>query len=64
MRQQAGKSREIFFEHLRLGNYHKVVAVDGMTGIEVTIMGPAGTDQKRLESVALRKLKMRLEKDK
>lgn len=51
---------EIYFEHITLGNSTKVSAVDAATGIEVSIMGPAGTDRKTLEGLALRKLLMRM----
>jgi uncharacterized protein DUF6898 len=57
------KSGEIYFEHLQLGIYHKVVAVDADSGVEVTVMGPARTNPKQLEDVALRKLQMRMAKD-
>ena len=54
------KKGEIYFEYITLGNSTKVSAVDAATGTEVSIMGPAGTDRKTLESLALRKLLMRM----
>jgi len=60
---QEKKSGEIYFEHLQLGIYRKVVAIDADSGIEVTVMGPAGAVKKRIEEIALRKLRMRLEKN-
>ncbi len=59
---QNQKSGGTYFEHLRLGNYYKIVAIDANTGVEVTVMGPANGNIKRLEDIALRKLNMRLEK--
>ncbi len=60
---QKKNSGDIYFEHIQLGVYHKVVAVDADSGVEVSIMGPAGTNPRQLEDVALRKLRMRLAKD-
>jgi len=59
---QKNKPGDIYFEHFQLGIYHKVVAVDADSGVEVTVMGPARTNRKQLEDVALRKLQMRLDK--
>ena len=39
----------------------RVCAVDAGTGIEVVIMGPATASQNDLKTLALRKLKARLE---
>jgi hypothetical protein len=52
--------REVFFELTRLGSTVKVVAIDGATGIEVSVMGPASAAQSDLERLALAKLKARL----
>ncbi len=55
---------EIYFEHTIIGAYHKVSAIDSRTGIEVSITGATGADQKGLEDMALRKLRLRLEREK
>ena len=47
----------------RLGSTVKVVAIDGTTGTEVAVMGPASAAQSDLERLALAKLKARLAKD-
>ena len=55
--------REIYFEHRIVGAYHKVSAIDSLTGTEVSIIGAAGADQNGLENMALRKLRLRLERE-
>ena len=55
-----GHSREVYFEFTAIGGSVKVVAIDGATGIEVTVMGPASAAQADLERLALGKLKARL----
>jgi hypothetical protein len=50
----------VYFEHTRLGASVKVVALDGATGIEVSIVGPASASQSSLEQLALAKLKARI----
>jgi hypothetical protein len=52
--------REVFFELTRLGSTVKVVAIDGATGTEVSIIGPSSAAQSDLERLALAKLKVRL----
>ena len=54
--------REVYFELTRLGSTVKVVAIDGTTGTEVAVMGPASAAQSDLERLALAKLKVRLAK--
>ncbi len=46
----------IYFEFIRQGAYVKVVAIDAASGLEVSIVGAAGTPQADLERLALRKL--------
>jgi len=52
--------REVFFELTRLGSSVKVVAIDGATGTEVSVVGPANAAQSDLERLALSKLRARL----
>jgi len=57
------ESREVYFEFTAIGGAVKVIAIDGATGTEVTIMGPAGAAQVDLEQLALAKLKARLARE-
>ena len=54
--------QEVYFEMTRVGGAVRVAAIDGATGIEVTIMGPASALQSDLQQLALAKLKVRLAK--
>ncbi len=56
------KNRGVIFEFTQLGNCIKVVAVDTITGLEVTIMGPKTASQAYLERTALAKLRYVLNK--
>jgi hypothetical protein len=51
---------DVYFELTRLGPTAKVVAIDGATGTEVTVIGPSSAAQSDLERLALAKLKARL----
>jgi len=64
LRDKKELQREIYFEHMIVGAYHKVSAIDSLTGLEVSITGAKGAAQKDLESIAMRKLRMRLEREK
>ena len=56
-----GSGREIIFEFVPMGGSVKASAIDVATGIEVQVVGPAGTAaQASLQRVALAKLKQRL----
>lgn len=55
---QGGReAREVYFELYPVGDSMKVSAVDGATGTEVSIVGPANLPQSELERVALNKLR-------
>jgi hypothetical protein len=54
---------EVYFEFTRVGASVKVAAIDGATGIEVTVVGPAAAAPSDLERLALAKLKARLAKE-
>lgn len=60
-----GSNRDhgVIFEFIPLGNAVKVSAVDTATGVEVSIVGPANAPRDHLETVALKKLRWRLEAD-
>jgi len=54
---------EVYFEFTRIGASVKVAAIDGVTGIEVAVVGPASAAPSDLERLALAKLKARLAKE-
>jgi hypothetical protein len=55
--------REVYFEFVKLGNAVKVTAIDSVTAIEVSVMGPANAAKSDLERIALRKLEARLKRE-
>jgi hypothetical protein len=52
----------IYFEFTVQGAYVKVAAIDADSGVEVSIVGAAGTPQADLERIARRKLDNALKK--
>jgi hypothetical protein len=52
--------REVYFEFTAIGATVKVVAIDAVTGTEVTVVGPANAARSDLQRLALGKLKLRL----
>jgi len=54
---------QVYFEMTRVGGAVRVAAIDGATGIEVTVMAPASASQSDLQQLALAKLKARLKKE-
>ena len=54
---------QVYFEMTRVGSAVRVAAIDGATGIEVTVMAPASASQSDLQQLALAKLKARLKKE-
>jgi hypothetical protein len=56
-------AREVYFEFVAIGNAVKVTAIDSLTGIEVSAMGPVSAAQADLQQLALQKLKMRLKRE-
>jgi hypothetical protein len=61
---QTREQRLVYFEHIALGGSVKVTAIDSVTAIEVSIVGPAGAAKADLERLALRKLQARLKREK
>jgi hypothetical protein len=49
--------QEILFEFVVQGSTVKVTAIDGETGQEVSILGPAGGSRVALQAAALQKLR-------
>lgn len=59
----AGGDREVYFEFTAIGQTVKVTAIDSVTGIEVSTMGPVSASQADLKRLALAKLKARLARE-
>jgi hypothetical protein len=57
----APSGREILFEFTIVGAAIRAVAIDSVTGIEVSIMGPANAARADLQQLLLRKLKARID---
>jgi hypothetical protein len=57
---QPGQPRDVYFEFTVVGSTVRVAAIDGQTGMEVVVMGPAAARKADLEKLALAKLKARL----
>jgi hypothetical protein len=53
---------EIFIEFVIQGNFVKATAIDGTTGTEASIVGPASAPQAALADAARRKLEYLLRK--
>ena len=59
-----GGSREVIFEFKPIGGSVKLTAVDVASGIEVSVVGPAGpASHRELERIALQKLQQRVGRD-
>jgi hypothetical protein len=58
-----GEQRQVYFEHIAVGNSVRVVAIDSLTAVEVSIIGPLSAAKSDLERLALQKLKTRLARD-
>ena len=53
---------DVIFEYIQIGNSTRVVAVDAVTGTEVTVQVPSNMSSFDMQSVALKKLIYVLEK--
>jgi hypothetical protein len=56
----ADEPGEVYFEFTAIGRSVKVAAIHAATGVEVSVVGPAGAARADLERLALAKLKARL----
>lgn len=54
---------EVYFEITVIGVSAKVTAVDAKTGIEVTVIAPAGASRSDMQKLALAKLKARIARE-
>jgi hypothetical protein len=57
------EQREVYFEFVAIGNAVKVTAIDSLTGVEVSTMGPTSASQADLQQLALQKLRMKLRRE-
>jgi len=57
------ESREVFFEITFVGVTAKVAAIDGASGVEVSVFGPAHAAETELKRLALAKLRARLARE-
>ena len=57
----ASGHREVLFEFRPAGNQIRVAAIDATTGIEVIIIAPVNTSEAQMKTVALTKLRRRLD---
>lgn len=55
--------REIYFEFRPLGNVVKVIALDALTSVEVSIPAPANMPERLLQARALKRLEYVLRKE-
>ena len=62
MPQKGSYLREVLFEFVVRGNFVKVMAVDPLTGTEVSIVGDSRTSKSTLQRVATKKLEMVLKR--
>jgi len=53
---QGPPRRDIFVEFVVQGAYVKATAIDGTSGLEASVVGPAGASREALSAAALRKL--------
>ncbi|MBI2236056.1 MAG: hypothetical protein HYU60_03725 [Magnetospirillum sp.] len=54
--------RQVLFEFTRIGNTVKVTALDSISLVEVSVIGPATASQAQMKTAALRKLDYMLAK--
>jgi hypothetical protein len=57
------EEREVYFEFIAVGNAVKVTAIDSLTGIEISTMGPTSASRADLKQLALQKLRARLKRE-
>ena len=62
MTTRSNTPREIYFELRQVGTYLRCTAIDGQTGVEVTVAGPVSRNAEQLKRVAAQKLEYVLNK--
>ena len=55
-----GSAGDVYFEFTTIGSAVRVAAIDALSGLEVTVVGPATASRTDLERLALRKLQAQL----
>lgn len=55
--------QEIYVEFIQNGNFVKATAIDGESGMEASIVGPANAPRNYLADAATKKLKYVMEKE-
>lgn len=58
------KSGTVYLEYIRIGQQLKINAIDETTGIEVSVFGPLQGSRTELQTIAVKKLQRRLEREK
>ena len=51
----------VFFEFAQIGSQMRVVAIDEQSGTEVVLIAPVSATQHQMQTLALKKLRRRLE---
>jgi hypothetical protein len=59
-RRDLSNSDDVYFEFVAIGHSVKVTAIHAVSGVEVSVLGPAGAARSDLERLALQKLVARL----
>lgn len=57
---KAPPAGEVLFEMTAIGSQLRVAAIDGATGTEVVVIAPSTASQKQIETLAIAKLRRRL----
>jgi len=57
----APKHGEVFFEFTQIAGQMRIAAIDSKTGTEVVVIAPLTATQVQMQTLALAKLKRRLE---
>jgi hypothetical protein len=57
-----GSPGDVYFEFTTIGSAVRVAAIDALSGLEVTVVGPASASRTDLERLALRKLQAQLDR--
>ncbi len=60
MKNRPSSGQEIYLEFQVIGTSQKVSAIDGKTGVEVSVTGPANAPRQQISNIAVQKLKRKL----
>lgn len=61
---RGGKATEVLFEFTQLGQQMRVAAIDAATGTEVVVIAPLSATPLQMKTLALAKLRRRMEQPK